>query len=447
MSAARGWLAGVALAALTACPGPDGDCFTGSGQGGPLELPPRLAVVGRQVDVTVDAVLPFTCDGTEQFPDALTSEVYAPDNRLVPSTPVLRGSSGGAVHFTPDMPGRYHVLAAFAPVGGIRQVGVMVAVDRSAEAPPMALPEMCSQVERTARGTLLCGAAVVREGGVTQRLGAAGSVPPRMVTVAGNGVWAMDGTKVYRYVDTGGTTLTLTGSVSHGDSLPEFVLATEDELLVLHPSVLQRFVSSAAGAITSTGRSSWSEVQVTMSLPDQPRGFLVRSGDVLAVVGRGSVAQGSGFTTGTRVCTYHLVTGRYERTKEVACQELPGVPEGVEAGVLWLREQASPPPGSFLPNDTVRRYVLTGGRFEEQGSLVLGPTTLFTTSLFRGSSVPVFGIGQPSPIPVVPAWRPEQRDVVLEVLDREAFSASASSTFYWGMGPTGPRARARPSPP
>lgn len=446
MSAARGLLAGVALAGLTACPGPGGDCFTGSGQGGPLELPPRLAVVGRQVDVAVDAVLPFTCDGTEQFPDALTSEVYAPDNRLVPSTTVLRGSSGGAVHFTPDMPGRYHVLAAFAPVGGIRQVGVMAAVDRTNEAPPMALPELCSQLERTARGTLLCGAAVVREGQVAQRLIPVGSVP-RVVAVAGNVVWAVDEAKVHRYVDTGETALTLSGSVSHGDPLPEFALATEDELVVLHPTVLQRFSASAAGAVTSTGRSSWSEVQAVPYTSDQPRGFLVRSGGVLAVVGRGSVGQGGGFTTGTRVCTYHLATGRYERTREVACQELPGLPEGVEAGVLWLREQTSPPPGSFLPNDTVRRYVLTGGRLEEQGSLLLGSTALFTTPLFRGSSVPVFGIGQPAPIPVVPTWRPEQRDLVLEVLDHEVFSGSASSTFYWGMGPTGPRARARPSPP
>lgn len=442
MSAARGVLAVVALAVLTACPN-EPDCF-GTGTGLPSEQPPKLAVVGQQVDVSVTASAPFACDGPGQFPDSLTAEVYSPDNRLVPSTTVLRGSSAGGVRFTPDMPGRYHVLAAFAPVGGIRQVGVVAAVDRTGEAPVMALPEHCNQLERTARGTLLCGAAVVRDGQVVQRLGASGLVP-RMVAVAGDVVWAADASNVYRYVDTGGA-LVLSGSTGHTDQQPEFLLATEDELLVLHTTTLRRYVSSA-GVPTATGASAWNEVQAVPLAPDQPRGFLVRSGDVLAVVGRGTVGQGGGFTAGTRVCTYHLQDGRYVRALVLPCQELPGSPEGIEDGVLWVRETGSPTPPSFLPDDTVRRYVLTHGRFEEQGSLRLGPTTFVITPLFRSTSAPVFGLGAVTSELVVPTWRPEQGDVVLEILDRTLFSASASSRFFWGMGPAGPRARERPLPP
>ena len=123
------------------------------------------------------------------------------------------------------------------------------------------------------------------------------------------------------------------------------------------------------------------------------------------------------------------------------------MPEGLEDGVLWIRETGPATPPSFLPNDTVRRYVLTQGRFVEQGSLQLGPTTFVITPLFRSTSVPVFGLGSLSPELVVPTWRPEQGDVVLEILERSLFSASASSGFFWGMGPNGLRARARPLPP
>jgi hypothetical protein len=446
MSAARMLLAVAALAGLTACPGPGNDCFDVGSPSTTAEPPPQLGVVGQPVNVDVEAFLPFTCDGTEQLPDGLSSEVYAPDNRLVPSTPMLRGSRTGAVHFTPDQPGRYHVLAAFEPVGGIRQVGVLAAVDRTSESPLLSsLPETCAQLERTARGTLLCGAAVVRGGQVAQRLGAPGNTP-RLVAVAGDVVWAVDTSNVYRYVDTGAA-LTLSGQRSHGSAQPEFLLAREDELLVLHASWLQRFTFSA-GTLTSTGLTPWDEVQATFMSNEQPLGFLVRAGDTLAVVGRGPLLRNEGFMIGTRACTYHLVNGSYVRTKEVACQEMTGMPEGIEDGVLWVRETGTIPIGGASPSETVRRYVLTQGRFEEQGSLLLGPAIQIISSLLRSTSVPVFGIGQPSPRLVVPTWRPAQRDLVLELVDRDLVSPSVSSTFFWGLGPTGlMRARARPSPP
>lgn len=447
MSAARVLLAVAALAGLTACPGTGGDCFDVGVPGIGNEPPPQLALVGQPSDVEVEAFIPFTCEGEGQLPDSLSSEVYSPDNRLLPSTPVLRDSRAGAVRFTPDVPGRYHVLAAFAPVGGIRQLDVLAAVDRSREGTLLALPETCAQLERTARGTLLCGAAVVRDGKVTQRLGGGTGQVPRMVAVAGDVVWAVDAANVYRYVDTGGATLTFSGAVEHRDTQPEFLLATADELLVLHSARLQRFITSEAGVPVSTGTGSWAEVGAQPTTPDQPLGFLVRAGEVLAVVGRGPVSQSGGFPIGTRACTYQLVNGRYVRTQTVACQELPGMPEGIEDGVLWTRETTHSTT-TFLQQETVHRFTLKQGRFEEEGSLLLGLASFVTSPLVRSTSVPVFSIGQPSPTQVVPAWRPEQRDIVLEVVDRELVSPSASSAFYWGLAPTGQlRARVRASAP
>jgi hypothetical protein len=443
MRAGLGLLAAVALGVLAACPDPGSDCF---GPGGSVaEPPPTIGFVGQPTTVVVSSSFVSSFCEEEQAvrPDSVSVEVYAPDNRLVPSTVRLgTGGASGTVSFTPDMPGRYHVLAAFAPVGGLRQVGVMVAEDRTAEAgPPAPLPHLCDVLERTARGTWVCDAAVVRNGVVAQRLPVdnPGRTVPLRVAVAGDVVWTADSTTLRRWVDTG-EALVPAGVTTFGSTPPDFLLASGDELLMLH-ATFDRFVHSE-GRLLRTGSVTWRE-QVSGSLSElEPAGILLRAEGAVALVHRAFDRQTG--AVGLQACPYRLEVDRYLRTAD-PCELLPGGLAGVEDGVLWTV-------GSTFTTGpvthTVRRYALVQGRLREQGVLEVGALMPVLGPLLRGSAVPLFTDGRGSGAAAVVAWRPARGDLVLEVLDRTLQTARASSGLYWGQtANTVPLVRARPSPP
>lgn len=432
MRMGRVLLATSALLGLAACPGPT-ECLVDAISSPPSA--PALVLVGQPAEVSFP--LSWNLCGERQGPaqERLSVEVYSPDNRLVENTAQLNASAG-VVRFTPEVPGSYHLMAAFEPVGGLQQVDVLAAQERSAESVAQQLPRPCEVLEHTARGSWICDAQVLRDEKVAQTLTNADPSRPLRVAVSGDAVWTVDTQTVRRYVDTDGT-LVLTGSLAHQDALPEFLLASDGELVALTAQVLHRF-TFAGEALQRTGMTGWETDERFFAGPLEPRAFLVRAGDVLATVQHSLTDQG---VQVSRACTYQLDGGAYTRTA-APCQTLTGLPTGVEDGVLWTAEQTQTV--GFAPILVVRRFTLGPGGFAQQASMMAGTLFQVIASLYRASSAPVLTNSQG--LWAVVAWRPSRQDLVLEVLDRVLQEPRASSDLYWLQVGTGTRVRLRPPP-
>ncbi|XXF77491.1 hypothetical protein P2318_31225 [Myxococcaceae bacterium GXIMD 01537] len=438
MKPARALLAAVAVVGLTACPDPPDCTFVG---GASAPVGPPLARVGEPTEVELWPLQPGTCSPT-RISDGVSAEVYSPDNRLLESTARLRGSAG-VVRFTPQEPGSYHLLVSFVPSGGLRQVDVLAAVERGAQAPLETLSTPCRhQLARTTRGTWLCDTAVIRGGQVVEQLSSGTtSVPAVLVRVAGDVVWVADRTSVRRYVDTG-TTLTLSASRMHGGTGLENMLATENELLGLDAQTLRR-ITYADGQLTMAAISVWNDVSVPPTSDTDARAVLVRKGDALMVAHR---AQGPTAPT-TRACGFQRMGDTYVRTS-VPCQVLPGYLTGYEDGVLWTQSLDSPSSMMGLSYQ-VRRFALTAqGELQAQGMLALGSLRPQTASTLADSVVPVYSDETHSGANVMATWDAARQSIVLEQLGNSPLlSPRASATLYWGQPGKGTGVRVRPPAP
>lgn len=428
-------LALLLLSGLTGCS--EDDSFEGCA--GPIPIRPGLpnpGIVRTNGPARVYA-LPISfsmCEGdSSTYPSSATAEVTGPAGELLPARIELgTRATVTAVQFTPEQPGPHHILLEFAPRGGIHQVDVHAALDRSAEAPIQSLSQSCASLERTAQGAWVCDSAVVRG---TESLG---SFPNSRLAVAGDVVWVVDGLNVRRYVDTG-TALTQTGTAGRGLGGVEFLLASPNELVVLFNGSLALYTFQG-GVLTPGGVTPWTRPNVSI-MPESPYGVLLREGNQLAIATR--VRADPVF----EVCPYLLLSGKFERTPG-DCARFPGEIIGFEPGILWTRDQpATSSTGERNPVQ-LRRWVWAGGQLAEQSSISLGLHVLVAdrpklrtavVPLVRNTPPP----GNTSPVapPDIPLvysvvmWSPQRKALILDHLDHEMTNGLASPGLYWALAP------------
>jgi hypothetical protein len=434
-----------ALLVLSGCP--ETQCDVGGiAQGSSPH--PAMILVGEPVSLRLSPTLVSNCGREfQESPSSLTLEVYGPDNLPVASQATLGkpSTSSATLKFTADKPGRYHVFAAFDPIGGIHQFDLYAARDRSAEAPVFTLPKLCSSLERTQRGGWVCDQEFLREGSVEQRF-----ISSR-VAVAGDVVWVVGSSQVQRYVDTG-TALELTASMPSSLSSAEFLLASEAELLAMRGLTLQRVTYEGTAALREPG---------TVQLPSTSgligttglRVLLVRSGDWLGVVTSAPRSGGgppppNSFTQ--QICAYRIEPNRILRTTD-PCQLFTGNVVGYEPDVIWV--------GALMFGEhfaDLRRLEWSAEGIAEQASLPLG--TNFKMSVQpvspRNQVVPVVASQISAlnlrPRSTVPVYSPERRTLFLELLDTELTAPTASGSLMWTnptSGASTSRVRVRPAAP
>jgi hypothetical protein len=437
------FLLGVLLG-LSGCP--DTPCINGGSTVSPASQA-GVILVGERVSLRVSPTLDSGCGlESDVRPATLTLEVYGPDNQLVESQATLGNpsSSSATLTFTPDTPGRYHIFAAFDPVGGIQQFDLYAASNRSAEAPVHTLSQLCTGLERTKRGGWLCDLAFLRDGTVVRRF--SGS----RVAVAGDVVWDVGSSQVQRFVDTG-TALELTASVAVNVASTDFLLASETELLMLRGITLERITFEGA-ALAMKGRAQLSSISGTVGTTGL-RAVLLRGGDRLAVVtnapSSGPVQPPNSFNN--QVCAYRIDPERIVRTTD-PCQTFTGNVVGYEPDAVWAGT-----PFSF--GDTLaelRRLEWTATGIAEQASLPLGMSFEVANLAFsmRNSVVPVIvnpAIGVNSRArATVAVYAPERRAILLELLDAEFTAPIASPQLMWNPPTTGLqnfKVRVRPTTP
>lgn len=432
-----------ALVGLTGCP--DTPCVADVPPQGSSGFAPTMVVVGEQVSLRVAPSIAPDCGSSQpqQLPSSLSVEVYGPDNLPVASETVFTSNSrsSSTIKFRPQTPGRYHVFAAFDPIGGIHQFDLYAARDRILESTVFMLPKLCNALERTQHGGWMCDLDFIRDSALKQHFS------DGRMAVAGNVVWVAGSSQVQRYVDTG-TALELTASLPSNLGNAQFLLATETELLSLRGLTIERLVYAGTAALSVLGQvqlPSTSSMVGTTGLS----ALMVRSGDRLGVVTNapsGGVVQPlNSFTS--QICTYKIEPSRIVRTAD-PCQTFSGNVVGYEPGGIWAGTQAFV--GGQL--DDLRWLEWTEAGIAQQASLPLGFNFTVSNQPIgpRNWVVPVIttasgAIGRTRS--VVAAYSPEQRTILLELLDSELVSPYASGALMWtNPNATGLNARVRVRP-
>ena len=327
-------------------------------------------------------------------------------------------------------------------MGGIHQFDLHAVVDSSTTVPSASLRERCDSLERTLQGAWVCDTQVLRGPSLVY------SFPNARLAVAGDVLWSVTSSGIQRHVDTG-THLVLTGSLSHAEGAATFLLASADELVVVHDRSLALYTFSG-GTLTTAGAEPWSRPLAAVGSPG-PYGVILRDGEQLAVVTRESV----NFQPAVKVCPYQLVSGRPTRTSG-PCLQVMGDTVGFESRVLWTREPPSMN-GGTIQQGIIHRWEWTGGRLVEQGSVSLGVhLRLLFPPLLSPSNVPVVvaeqGASYSGQLTAVATWSAERRAILFEHLDPEVTEPHASPAFYWGgvfqaTSNEVSRVRLRPQPP
>ncbi len=433
-----------ALLGLSGCPEPP--CFVGA------EPPPLgggnsgVILVGEQASMRVSPKFSDGCGNeTPERPSSLSVEVSGPDNLTVPSEAVLGNpfSASSTVTFTPDKPGRYHVFAAFDPVGGIHQFDLYAARNRSAEAPIHTLSRTCIALERTSRGGWVCDSDFVRDGAPVQRF------TGTRLAVAGDVVWAVGTTQTQRFVDTG-TALELTATLTGGTSSTEALVASETELLAIRTPGVDRIVFDGSSALALKGSEFLPVFSGTIGSTGL-KNILLRSGNQLLVITNvPQTTPGQLPNTFTsQACPYRIEPDRIVRGTE-PCQRFTGDVVGYEPGGLWAGTRFS-----FGDGLSDLRWVeMTGGSLTEQASLPLAFDFQVTRHPFtlRNTAVPVIIAprvpGDSRARLVVPVYAADRRALLLELLDAELPDPTASTSLLWGAIGSAPlRIRVRPTTP
>jgi hypothetical protein len=432
----------LALLGLSGCPAPCDDCFPCAAPPPVIADQPVLMLVGQEMQVNFpEAIASEPCGNTlENRPTSAISEVTGPDGALIPSEVTFDGPGSPpapVLRFTPRQPGAHHLLVLFSPAGGLHQLDIFAALDRSAGLTTHQLSSTsCTSLERTLQGAWVCDSQVLRGDALVQQFEGA------RLAVAGDVVWVVDVTRLLRMVDTG-STLTQTGSLSYSYRSIEFVLPGQDEILVLSDDLIMRY--DHLNARVTTGITERTTLPVGSDTP--PR-ILLREGNRLGVVRRNPLVQGGV----VEVCSYLIRPDEIARTPE-DCQPVTGLEViGFEPNALWTADASF----DVLPS-TIRRWVWAGGRLTEQGVLSLrGDFQLVISRPQRNTMVPVVRplhtFSRATPLTAVVAWSPARQALVLEHLDTQAVDPLASPSLYWGRIPllstrNDTRIRVRPNSP
>jgi hypothetical protein len=398
---------------------------------------PVVVPLGTAASLRMDvATLMLACDNGSpaQAPDTATAEVLDPENHRVPAEVSLSDMGGEAtVSFTPTSVGRHHVLLSFAPVGGVRQLGVHVAGAWRGSPTPVTLPlPRCGQLDRTTRGLWLCDGVAVR-GAADRPLRLGTATTPADVSVSGNVVWVVGDGRVRRYVDTGAE-LELTDSLltdALGTRPLQARLASENELVVLDSERLHRFVLTDAGVLTAPPSTPWWGTATPGRFGrDQSTGLLVRASARRVLVL--SMLRGA---QDSQACPFEpSVEGSLLPVTDEPCAPLRGRPVGLEDGALWTLLGSAQP---LFPERTLYRWTLEGGRLEQDGALglelSLGVTEAF---LHLGPTVPTLysttgeaRLSQPRRLSGRPVLGLELLPTHFPLSEG---SRDASPRFYWG---------------
>lgn len=395
--------------------------------------------VGTPADLTVRAdEIPRCQDrqGTRLGPDTVTAEVYGPGNTLVPSDILLHAEAEppwARLRFTPPLPGAYHAIVSFAPVGGLQQMGLLAGTDRSGMPVVAELSRTsCAHVDRTSKGTWLCDDAALSPGAQAWRtLGNRAKV-----AVAGDVVWVADSGRVQRFVDTG-TSLELTATVSPREFLDDTSsrLATENELVLRSGDWVHRITFTQDQGLTAHPAFRWPAQQGLGFGEDQIRALLVRSGERVLWVYNES--QGPGSQSRSHACPLQLGAHGGIVLADAPCEPLPGVPVGSEPGALWVRTYEVEHIGDLrVARDTLHRWAAREGRLVEQAVLPLRAlATLQNRSLGVGDVVPLLFQRASASRVALPALSPEQDALVVELFSS---GSRASSRFLWTHGTGSP---------
>jgi len=443
------WTCRLALAllwlGLSGCPGDTFiDCIPPPLPNTEPEPAPGIVVTGQRVRMRVTPTgSAVSCVAQEDpSPTSVTAEIEGPGGEPLANQITLGQFRAPALlEFTPERPGPHHLVVTFSQVGGLHQFDLHAAHDRSAEAPSESLSLTCDALERASTGAWTCGSSVL--GGSTGSASFSGA----QLAVARDVIWVVDSSSVRRYVHTG-TTLVLSASFSHTHSGAEFLLASPDELLVLHSYSLGYYTFSG-GQLTSPSSQTWARPIEPVN-PKGPYGVLMRDADRLALVTRTRNSDSSL----VQVCTYRLISGQLQPPLGT-CPSVSGELIGFEPGVLWTRDLPAVN-SQGLNQGLIRRWVWTGGQLLEQGSLSLGPhASILERPLRRWNPVPlVHNLSSETdiqPVTAVLTWSPQKQAIFLEHLDATLTDVYASPSFYWGRDPSAPafnstKVRLRPPP-
>jgi hypothetical protein len=405
-----------------------------------------MILVGEETSLRLSPNFMSGCTPEETAtPTSLSVEVSDPDN-----LPVEHHSSLGSpspslstIRFTARKPGRHHVFAAFDPVGGVQQFDLHAAMDHSRDAPSLVLPRSCVALERTQKGAFVCDQDVLRDGTSVQRFTAS------RLAVVGDVVWVVSTSRVQRYVDSG-STLTLTATLETVGGTPEALHASENEVVVIFASVLQRFTFSGT-ALATTGTAAWAPPTAPISTSG-PVVLAVRTGDRLGIVTRTTLS--STATPGYQVCPHGLEAGRFVRTTE-PCSSFSGTVVGYEPDALWVGDGL---PFSETEFTSLRYVQWTAAGLVEQASLPLDFNLKLRTQPFqwRQTAVPTLtsttAALNPLPITAVAVYSADRRAVLMEHLGLGAPETTASPRLMWAPPPAGQPngstiVRVRPSAP
>src|SRR4051812_23563615 len=101
---------------------------------GPGEVSHGPGIVGRPYTVKMPVPGNSSSCGEPVFPTSVTARVVDPNNKAIDSTvatPLDGEHMPAEIHFTPLLPGPYHLTARFDPGFGLVQTDVWIAADRS----------------------------------------------------------------------------------------------------------------------------------------------------------------------------------------------------------------------------------------------------------------------------------------------------------------------------
>ena len=289
---------------------------------------PEVVFAGTAVRLELFVTTPGENARDTSNPSTLRCSVTAPSGTSVECVatrwvrPSLDEDNGTAkLSFTPSESGWHDVMATVAEGGEFRWR--LYALEKRGEV-ITTLDRRCGWLDRFADGAWLCDGVFLREGELAQPLHV------ELTALSGDFVWTFASGRLARLREPlAGQSFTLPGQTfDTGLGTITALLATPDEVLVVHRQGVLRIALDGTGALaqTATRSTSFADQSVARRLGDV---LLVGSTLVPFVVGTDPAAPPD---AQSEVCTFTITHSEFS---PVACRRYPGQVRGeVEGGVL-----------------------------------------------------------------------------------------------------------------